>query len=109
MADLQFVALRLRDGTVAAVVARAALELHLLAAVVARSGGHPGFVSDVFLSTLDGVDTSHHALELEMEGLWKRCDTGYEFSAPWVDPDVKTGTAPQVPKGHRHRRGAGTE
>jgi hypothetical protein len=88
MADksVDFIALRLRDGTIGAVVSRAALELHLLAAAIGRSDGRRRFVSDAFLSTLDGVDTTTYALELQTAGVWLRSDDGgYHLSAPWLN------------------------
>ena len=87
MADkrIEFIALRLRDGTIGAVITREALELHLLAAAIARSDGRRLFASDAFLSTLHGVDTTTYALELETAGVWQRTDDGYRFSAPWLN------------------------
>lgn len=88
MADkrITYIALRLRDGSIGAVITRGALELHLLAAAIARSDGRRRFVSDAFLSTLHGVDTTTYALELETAGVWQRTDDGgYQFSAPWLN------------------------
>jgi hypothetical protein len=93
MADNQidYIALRLRDGTIGAVITRTALELHLLAAAVARSDGRRMVISDAFLSTLAGVDTTTYALELETAGMWQRTDDGgYRFSAPWLNRTADT-------------------
>ena len=106
MSDMfcEYVALRLRDGSIGAVVARSAMELHLFAAVVGKSEGRPGFVSDALLSTLDGVDTATCALELEMEGLWLRVDRGYRLNALRLSP-VSTDSAPRTRWAYRDRRG----
>lgn len=101
MADkrIDFIALRLRDGTIGAVITRAALELHLLAAAVARSDGRRRFISDESLSALRGVDTTTYAIELETAGVWQRTDDdGYRFSAHWLNrvayPDSRRRTPP---------------
>lgn len=95
MADkrIDFIALRLRDGTIGAVITRAALELHLIAAAIARSDGRRRFIGDEFLSSLQGVDTTTYALELETAGVWQRSDDGgYHFSAPWLNRVAHTET-----------------
>jgi hypothetical protein len=99
-----YVALRLRDGSTGAVV-RSAMELHLFAAVVGKFEGRPGFVSDALLSTLDGVDTATCALELEIEGLWVRVDSGYRLNAPRLSRAVSTDSEATHRWARRHLRG----
>jgi hypothetical protein len=110
MADkrIEYIALRLHDGTIGAVITREALELHLLAAVIARSDGRERFVSDAFLATLRGVDTTTYALELESAGVWQRTDdSGYRFSAPWLNRVAYTDSRRRRPPSQRDPHGTG--
>ena len=58
------------------VMSRPAYELQVRATGHSASCGHPGFVSDEYLSGLD-IETTITAAELCIAGMWERVDGGY--------------------------------
>jgi hypothetical protein len=59
------------------VVSMAALQLHAAGIVNSARDGHPGFVSDDYLSAI-AAETSITATELCTAGMWRRVEGGYE-------------------------------
>jgi hypothetical protein len=58
------------------VVTHDALKLHTYGILVSIEVGHPGYISDEYLSAIS-VETSVAALELCLAGLWTREHQGY--------------------------------
>jgi hypothetical protein len=66
-------------GPAGPVVTREALKLHTYGILVSIEVGHPGYISDDYLSAIS-VETSVAALELSLAGLWVREQEGYRVS-----------------------------
>ena len=61
-------------------LSRAAIQLHMAAAINSLADGHPGFVSDDYLNAI-AAETTTAAVELETAGMWERRDGGYLITA----------------------------
>jgi hypothetical protein len=59
------------------IISRAAFQLHGFGIVNSAKDGHPGFVSDEYLSAIS-AETTITAAELCATGMWQRVDGGYE-------------------------------